>query len=323
MSERKRQKTTTLTKFEQLPNELLLICFDYFDYYYLYETFSSLNQHFKNLIQYRTEIYLNMKLIPNEKFLPFCSQLNQLITTNHNYSLSIRINNNYRFNSIFQDNLFNENFSRIKSLKITNVTVSTLLSIIFDGKTNLCHTLERLSLFDKIGGTFQDIDRLCCDLISSKMKLLKHLDLNFILYSTGDNECEEYVDLEFYGLSIGEKSFSNLETIIIGYIPYDDTFTTSKLSFKRLIKRVLPCMPKLKTLMINSIYFDTPDNYRQEHKVWVSSSTKTNLKLVKIWVDVNANEQRDKEKMEKYLQNYFTNENSTFKTTIKIFFVHS
>ncbi|CAF5049019.1 unnamed protein product, partial [Rotaria sp. Silwood1] len=101
------------------------------------------------------------------------------------------------------------------------------------------------------------------------MKLLKYLHLNFEPYSCG---CEhglqsrdDYVNLKFEEFLRNEKSLSNMETIIIGYIPEDDnTETTTKLSFNTLLKNLLPYLPKLKNLIINSIDFN--DNYRQQYQ---------------------------------------------------------
>ena len=63
-----------ITKFEQLPNELILICFAYFDFYELYDIFSSLNQRFNQLIQYQTKIHIDLSSIPSRKFLTFSFQ---------------------------------------------------------------------------------------------------------------------------------------------------------------------------------------------------------------------------------------------------------
>ena len=62
---------------------------------------------------------------------------------------------------------------------------------------------------------------LCSNLISSKMKSLKYLKLNFLPYSCGCNLSfsstrSNYVDLQFNQLIIRNKSLSNLETLFIG-----------------------------------------------------------------------------------------------------------
>ena len=61
---------------------------------------------------------------------------------------------------------------------------------------------------------------LCNDLISSKMKSLKYLDLNFEPYLRTCEYCwyerEMYFYLYFDKLGKREKSISHLETIIIG-----------------------------------------------------------------------------------------------------------
>ncbi|CAF4966436.1 unnamed protein product [Rotaria sp. Silwood1] len=174
--------TTSITKFEQLPNELLLMCFHYFDFFHLYEIFFYLNQRFNQLIQYETKIHIDLSLIPSRKFLTFCFQLNQLITTSENYPLSIVVHDKYRINLILEDDLFKDKFSKLKSLSLSNINVEIVYSIIFDKTAKLYESLEQLSLLDGIGakhsGVF-DRENLCCKLISSKMKSLKYLNLNF------------------------------------------------------------------------------------------------------------------------------------------------
>lgn len=109
------------------------------------------------------------------------------------------------------------------------------------------------------------------------MKSLKYLNLNFELYSC---ECDysinirdDHVDLQF-DLS-REKSFSNLETLVIGCIPEgnDDEYMESatQISFITLKKDLLPYLPKLKELIINSLHFDE-QNYRRQHFVIIYRS---------------------------------------------------
>ena len=139
-----------MTKFEQLPNELLLMCFRYFDFYHLYEMFFGLNQRFNQLIQNQTKIHIELYLIPSGKFLTFCYQLYQLLTTSENYLLSIVALDKYRFNIIFYDDLFKDKFSKLKSLTLSNIDTRTICSIIFDRTTKLYESLEKLRLLDKI-----------------------------------------------------------------------------------------------------------------------------------------------------------------------------
>ncbi|CAF4090028.1 unnamed protein product [Rotaria sp. Silwood2] len=221
MSERKCQKTTqineenrilnttTITKFEHLPNELILTCFTYFDFYRLYEIFFGLNQHLNELILNQAKIYINLCSIPHGKFLTFCFKLNQLTTIGKNYPLSIQTWDEDKFNLILNDDFTKDKFSKLKSLSISNIKVSTLTDILFDETTKLYETLERLSLENEISGE--------------------------------DYEIED----------IPEN---------------DDTKTTTKLSFNTLIENLLPYLPKLKNLIINSIYFNE-HNYQQQYQV--------------------------------------------------------
>ncbi|CAF4198969.1 unnamed protein product, partial [Rotaria sordida] len=241
--------TSSITKFEQLPNELILICFAYFNFYELYEIFSGLKQRFNQLIQNESNIHINLASIPSEKFLTFCFQLNQC----KNYPLSIIAYGKHKLNLILEDDLFQEKFSKLKSLSLSKMYVGTIDRLIFNETTKLYQSLERLSLLDKIREDRErsfNIDRLFKNLISSKMKSLKYLKLNY-----------------FHALEKREKSLSHLETIIIGNI--SDNYNTkarANIFFYTLIEDLLPCLPKLKNLIINSICFE--DFFqRQRHKV--------------------------------------------------------
>ena len=162
MSERKRQKitkTTTIAKFEQLPNELILICFAYFDFYHFYQLFNGLNQRFQKLIQNHPNICIQLDRIPDEKFLTFCIQLNEFLMTTENYPTAIWSDNKHKLQLLFHDDLFQTKFSKLKSITTAKIDVSTLFDIIFDERTQLYDTLERLSLVERISGTCQNIDR--------------------------------------------------------------------------------------------------------------------------------------------------------------------
>ncbi|CAF3023173.1 unnamed protein product, partial [Rotaria sp. Silwood2] len=230
MSARKRQKTIEnkivstipMTKFEQLPNELILMCFHYFDFYHLYEIFYYLNQRFNELIEYQTKIHIDLSPIPSKKMLRFCFQLNQLITASKNYPLSIVASDEHKFNLIFDD-LFKDQFSKLKSLTLSDINAATIDDIVFDETTKLYERLERLRLLGTISrgdGGIVDTERLCVGLISSEMKSLKYLNLDFNPHEPDCEYCGRFKS--FYYLYFDEskfwreKSLSHLETIIIG-----------------------------------------------------------------------------------------------------------
>lgn len=155
MSERKRQKTMTTT-FEQLPNELIFNCFGYLDFYYLYKSFSNLNQRFNQLIVHHTKFHINFDSIPDGKLLTFCINLNKFIKKSQNYPLGINISDELKFQLIFNDDLFKRQFSKLKSLAIGNIKVTTI-SDIFHRK--LYRKLERLSLSYDVRGQRDDVHR--------------------------------------------------------------------------------------------------------------------------------------------------------------------
>jgi hypothetical protein len=222
-----------ITKFEQFPNELILICFSYLNLLELYETFSHLNQRFNQLIQYDAKLCIDLNSIPDTKFLTFCMKLNQFITTTQNYPLSIIAHDQYKFNLIFYDDLFQGKFDKLKSLTLSNIKVENIYSIIFETTAKLDQSLERLNLLDGIRVTDRrtELDviqskknnfnlitifvylALCNNLISSKMKSLTYLRLNFEPYSSS---LSDDINLNFNELSKREKSLSHLESLIIG-----------------------------------------------------------------------------------------------------------
>ncbi len=142
--------TTPITKFEQLPNELILACLTYLNFYKIYEIFYCLNQRFNQLIPYQTKIHVDLSSIPSRQFLTFCFQLKQLIITSQNYPLSILAHDKHKLNLILEDDLFTETFSKLKSLTLSNMDTETIYSMIFDYPTKLYQTLERLTLLDGI-----------------------------------------------------------------------------------------------------------------------------------------------------------------------------
>lgn len=229
--------SNTMTSIEQLPNELLSMCFVYLDFYHMYTTFFHLNQRFNQLIRYQTRIHLHLSSIPSREFVTFCSQLNQLVRTSENYPNSIATHDKHKLKLLFEDDFFTGTFSRIRSLTLSNMDCETICSIIFDYPTKLYENLESLSLLDNIieedhklkynkecKNTLHNshLDFVCLDLcnhlISSRMKSLKYLKLNF-----DPHQCRcchpvasNHIDLYFVQFTTANQSISNLETLIIG-----------------------------------------------------------------------------------------------------------
>ncbi|CAF1307912.1 unnamed protein product [Rotaria sordida] len=344
MSERKRQKmdeinnqnlnSVMITKFEQLPNEMILICFSYLSFYWLYETFSCLNQRFNKLILQQTKNSIDLDSIPDENILTFCFKLNNFLRITKNYPLSISTYNEQRFTLIMKDNLFQDKFSKLKSLILSDIHAEPIFNAIFDRRTKLYKTLQRLTL-QEISESEEhghDVERLCRQLISSKMKSLKYLNLNVKPYSCGcefgiqsrDND----VDLQFQYLSKHEKSLSNLETLIIGDIPDEyDACTRTKLSFYTLTEELLPSLPKLKNLIINSIHFGQNRHHQlylmPQPTIKTNAVIKLNLESIKIWTNKEWNNENVDKQNKKLLKDFFLEANSSDVTTIKTFYINN
>ncbi|CAF2837886.1 unnamed protein product [Rotaria sp. Silwood2] len=160
------------------------------------------------------------------------------------------------------------------------------------------------------------------------MKSLIYLHLNFEPYRCGcqnDRSSHTYdICLDFKELSRTENSLSHLETLIIGEICDDDdnyTISAPTLCFYSLITDLLPCLPKLKKLIINSIHFI---GYYDRRQYTTSSTTTTNLilplnlKMIKIWID-NVDGDDDEEENKNLARNFFINNNLSKTAIIKIF----
>jgi hypothetical protein len=155
-----------ITKFEQLPNELILIVFDYLDFYRLYEIFSCLNERFMKLILHQAKIFIDFNSIPDGKFLKFCLHLHQCLTISQNYPLSIHAEDQHKFTLLLRKDFFTEKFFQLKSLLIAYIDISTLSEAIFNEKTKLYKSLERLHLLHNITeGTWKETVRI---IISTK-----------------------------------------------------------------------------------------------------------------------------------------------------------
>ncbi len=76
-----------------------------------------------------------------------------------NYPLSIETSDEQKFNLIFNDDLFKEKFSKLKSLSLGGIKVTIIFNTIFGEHIKLYKTLERLSLMDEISGEDYEIDR--------------------------------------------------------------------------------------------------------------------------------------------------------------------
>ena len=135
------------------------MCFAYFDFYSCYQLFYGLNQRFQKVMQHHPNICIQLDGIPDEKFLTFCIQLNKFLTTTENYPTAIWSYNQHKLQLLFYDDSFQAKFSKLKSFTTAKMNVSTLTDILFDERTQLYNTLERLSLVEKTSGTCHSIDR--------------------------------------------------------------------------------------------------------------------------------------------------------------------
>jgi hypothetical protein len=141
--------STMITKFEQLPNELILLCFSYFTFYELYETFFCLNQRLNQLLLSKASIYINLNnSIIETSFLTFCYKLHDYLRQSKNDFLAMTSYNEIRFNIIMKDDLFQDKFAKLKSLALHDIHADSIYNAIFDQRLNLYERLERLILHE-------------------------------------------------------------------------------------------------------------------------------------------------------------------------------
>jgi len=81
------------------------------------------------------------------------------ITTSENYPLSIHAEDKHKLYFILEEDFFQEKLSKLKSLSIANIDISTLSNAIFNEKTKLYKRLERLRLLNDITGGHLERER--------------------------------------------------------------------------------------------------------------------------------------------------------------------
>ncbi|CAF3969201.1 unnamed protein product [Adineta steineri] len=117
----------SISYFEDLSNEIIYELFEYFDFDYIYETFSNLNQRFVNLIiNSNLPININISSVSKPNFERYYT--NRIIPYRHRIK-SLRITNLIAVDIILspQDNL--SKLTRLETLILTNISSSYLRNL--------------------------------------------------------------------------------------------------------------------------------------------------------------------------------------------------
>ena len=151
MSRAKRQKvdednSTVITIFEQLPNELIVLCLNYLTFVDLYESFFGLNQRLNQLLLSKPTIYIDS--IPETHFLTHCLKLSHFLSRSQNDLLALQSYDENQFKLIMKDHLFKDKFSRLKSLTLNSIHADLIYDVIFNEEMKLYDILERLLLIE-------------------------------------------------------------------------------------------------------------------------------------------------------------------------------
>ncbi|CAF1403725.1 unnamed protein product [Adineta steineri] len=117
----------SISYFEDLSNEIICEIFEYFDFDYIYEIFSNLNQRFVNLIiNSNLPIKINISSISKPNFERYYTNI--IIPYRHRIK-SLRITNIFAVNIILspQDNI--SKLTRLETLILTNISSSYLRNL--------------------------------------------------------------------------------------------------------------------------------------------------------------------------------------------------
>ncbi|CAF1592870.1 unnamed protein product, partial [Didymodactylos carnosus] len=188
-----------ITKFEILPNELLLVTFDYLDSSDVLFTFSNLNHRLDNLLQasYR-HLHFDFRLIKKSKFDFIC----QIWNIHHIHTLILSDDDNYTcglinlFLNLFQLQDF-INLNRLELFYVNSYLMETILPSLYHLKT-----LTYLSILEHQCSR-QIIENVCRTIfLNNAIPTLKYFIISNLNYDVHFNH--------------EEKNKTNIEYLSIG-----------------------------------------------------------------------------------------------------------
>jgi hypothetical protein len=207
----------TVTRFEDLSNELFYEIFDFFDNCYTYETFFNLNTRFNHLIIHSSlPLKLNFSLLSKATFQHQC---NTILIPNIHRIISFRLSHHLLIDYFFTLFSLNSSFIRLEALTLNNINADNLISVL----TTLV-LLPRLFFL-----TITSIEKIRSrDIIYRsliRLPVLKYCKLSLAVFN------------QHFNLSLNNNEYSPIEHFVI------DT----KCNLNELIK-LLAYTPQLKRL---------------------------------------------------------------------------
>ena len=117
-----------MTKFEDLPNEVIYEIFDYLDISHVFESFFNLNNRFKYLIINCPFVFkIDLSFLSKSTFEHLCKNL---IETNKDRIISLRLTNPLTIDLFLSFFSFNENFIQLECVVFTEINFKKLEPIL-------------------------------------------------------------------------------------------------------------------------------------------------------------------------------------------------
>ena len=188
-----------MMKFELLPNEVLCLCFQYFDVIELLDAFDGLNQRFSQLIR-RIPLYLNFELVRKSIFDNFCKQLlsdDQI--RNQIYSSKLSNRQTLKEIEIFLSKFTLDQFHRLQSLELDKINQ------------------QNVEQLNSILPSVPELRRLC--ILTDDLCLLKNIPISK-LKVLSINSLIDFHDFSLLThLSISKCTSNDVTTNIFRYLP--------------------------------------------------------------------------------------------------------
>jgi len=200
---RKKNMTTcrhqTMMKLELLPNEVLCLCFEFFDVIELFNAFDGLNQRFSRLIR-QIPLYLNFKFVRKSIFDEFCARLSSDDQIrNQIYSLKLSNSRTFKEIELFLSKFTFDQFPRLQSFEFDTINEKNV---------------EQLNTMLP---SVPELHRLC--LLTNELYLLENIPLSKLKVLYIDSIVNLCNLSSITHLSIRRCTFTDIGTDIFRYLP--------------------------------------------------------------------------------------------------------
>ncbi|CAF3408147.1 unnamed protein product [Rotaria socialis] len=310
---------------ESLPNEIILILFEYFSLFELFQYFRGLNSLFNNLLfQEFNKFQLDLRSLSKTKFDQICQQYAPSIL---NQIVSIHLSNDYdtpqEIQLLLSQDYQLRQFIHLESLSIINLQSKQILGEIMNECSHLPH-LTHLTIQCTIEMSENDTQHLFNQVWSlPKLKSI-HLNMNSTRNSSNStiiSKSLKYLNIEhnIYSLSRFADLYRNTPNLrhlsawfVVEYNEFQilkpiDSITRLNITFyglENMLEHVLENLPNLYQLKCDlNVYI----NGYQWESIIKKSLPKLKIFQVKMRFTPPSNNQNIDEKLNKIIDSYRTN----------------